>query len=147
MKLSKAVPGTVMAAGLVLPIVFTAVLLPRIISTPSIGTPSGKPPKTGSASGGTTYAGKWSDGAYGPVQAVLTISGSKIVSVQINIRDNTPTGSVIDARAVPVLQRETLEAQSARIDTVSGATQTSVAYASSLASAIRAADKSGVKLD
>ncbi|MEU5265510.1 FMN-binding protein, partial [Amycolatopsis sp. NPDC021455] len=42
----------------------------------------------------------------------------------------------INSTAVPALNQETLQAQSARIDTVSGATYTSEGYQQSLQSAI-----------
>ena len=47
-------------------------------------------------------------------------------------------------RAVPVLNSETLAAQSAQIDVVSGATYTSESYALSLQSALDAARADGV---
>ncbi len=45
----------------------------------------------------------------------------------------------INSQAVPILNQETVQAQSAQIDTVSGATYTSDGYIKSLQSAIDAA--------
>jgi uncharacterized protein with FMN-binding domain len=48
-------------------------------------------------------------------------------------------GQFIDERAIPILRGETLKAQSAHIDIVSGATQTSQAYIQSLKGALKKA--------
>ena len=50
----------------------------------------------------------------------------------------------INQRALPLLQSEALSAQSAKVDTVSGATYTSAAYAKSLQAAIDEARAAGV---
>ncbi|WP_208614616.1 FMN-binding protein, partial [Streptomyces regalis] len=57
----------------------------------------------------------------GPVQVQVTFEGSKIASVKMLQQPNHPQTTA----AVPKLIAETLEAQSADIDTVSGATITS----------------------
>ena len=54
------------------------------------------------------------------------------------------TGVAINAAATPVLRQEALQAQSATIDTVSGATYTSTGYVQSLQSAIDQARSAGV---
>ena len=51
----------------------------------------------------------------------------------------------INSYAVPRLDQETLDAQSARIDTVSGATFTSAGYRESLQSALDAAHRAGAR--
>jgi uncharacterized protein with FMN-binding domain len=74
------------------------------------------------------------------VQVVITVSGGKITAVNVptyptaNRRDQQ-----INAYALPILQRETMAAQSADIDTVSGATVTSQGYIQSLQAALDAA--------
>ncbi|WP_406123169.1 FMN-binding protein [Streptomyces canus] len=70
----------------------------------------------------------------GPVQVQVTFSGTKITAVKMLQQPNHPQTTA----AVPVLVAETLEAQSADIDTVSGATITSEAYKESLQAAIDA---------
>ncbi|MCX5252795.1 FMN-binding protein [Streptomyces canus] len=70
----------------------------------------------------------------GPVQVQVTFSGTKITAVKMLQQPNHPQTTA----AVPVLVAETLEAQSADIDTVSGATITSDAYKESLQAAIDA---------
>jgi uncharacterized protein with FMN-binding domain len=84
---------------------------------------------------GATFTNKW-----GPVQAAITVSGGKVVSVNVL---QTPTADnksiTINNRAVPTLVTEALTAQSSQVDTVSGATYTSDSYRSSLQSALDAA--------
>jgi uncharacterized protein with FMN-binding domain len=64
----------------------------------------------------------------------VTFSGDKITAVEMLQRPNHPQTTA----AVPVLISETLKAQSADIDTVSGATLTSDGYEESLQAAIDA---------
>lgn len=94
------------------------------------------------AAGGTdgTFTGEAVDTRYGPVQVRITMSGGKITSAQaVQVPDETSRDVRINNAAVPILVQETLQAQSAQIDTVSGATYTSEGYAQSLQSAIDAA--------
>ncbi|MFD5074337.1 FMN-binding protein [Streptomyces sp. NPDC058371] len=70
----------------------------------------------------------------GPVQVELTFQGEKISSVRMLQQPNHPQTTA----AVPKLVAETLEAQSADIDTVSGATITSDGYKESLQAALDA---------
>lgn len=73
----------------------------------------------------------------GPVQVAVTFEGDRIVDV-ITIQAGTdhPESVRINEEALPILQQEALGAQSAQIDTVSGATYTSEGYRTSLQSAI-----------
>ncbi|MEU9167386.1 FMN-binding protein [Streptomyces sp. NPDC048420] len=68
----------------------------------------------------------------GPVQLQVTFTGTKITAVKMLQQPDHPQTTA----AVPKLIAETLEAQSADIDTVSGATITSEAYKESLQAAI-----------
>jgi len=64
-------------------------------------------------------------------------SGGKITSVQgVQQPDGNRRDEEINASAVPTLVQETLDAQSAKIDMVSGATVTSEGYLQSLQSAL-----------
>ncbi|CAL8973368.1 hypothetical protein TESS_TESS_02726 [Tessaracoccus sp. O5.2] len=90
---------------------------------------------TDSTSG--TYTGDAVDTRYGAVQVEITVEDGVITSseaVQYPNRDHHDQR--INAYAVPVLNAAAVEAQSADIDAVSGATVTSLAYAQSLQSAI-----------
>ncbi|WP_330308230.1 MULTISPECIES: FMN-binding protein [unclassified Streptomyces] len=70
----------------------------------------------------------------GVVQVEVTFDGGKISSVRMLQQPNHPQTTA----AVPKLIQETLQAQSADIDTVSGATITSEGYVQSLQAALDA---------
>ena len=81
---------------------------------------------------------------YGPVQVQLQITDGAISEVVVVAYPDGDDKSVrINARALPTLRTEVLTAQSAQIDTVSGATYTSDAYTRSLQSAIDQARTAG----
>jgi uncharacterized protein with FMN-binding domain len=84
--------------------------------------------------------GTTANGPYGPTQVQLVLTGKTITKV--NILQHTDDGTMsqqIDSFALPKLTSETLTAQSAKIDAVSGATYTSQGYIQSLQSAVDAA--------
>ena len=77
---------------------------------------------------------------YGPVQVAATISSGRIISVKTLASPSSgDRDRAISAFALPILQQEAVTAQSAGIDTVSGATFTSDGYRRSLQSALDAA--------
>jgi len=77
---------------------------------------------------------------YGPVQVRITIRGKRLVTVTaVTYPSSGGRDREISSFALPELQREAIAAQSARIDTVSGATFTSDGYRRSLQSALDAA--------
>jgi uncharacterized protein with FMN-binding domain len=81
--------------------------------------------------------GDAADTRWGPVQVQLTVAGGTITAVSVvEYPDNNGKDKQINARALPILVRETLKAQSADIDMVSGATVTSDGYVESLQSAL-----------
>jgi uncharacterized protein with FMN-binding domain len=84
-----------------------------------------------------TVTGTVADTSYGPMQVQIVLTGQRITKV--NVLQQTDSGqesSQIDSFSLPKLTSETLTVQSARIDTVSGATATSQGYIQSLQSAI-----------
>jgi uncharacterized protein with FMN-binding domain len=86
--------------------------------------------------------GDAADTRWGPVQVQLTIAGGKVTAVSVvEYPDNNGKDQQINARALPILVKETIAAQSADIDMVSGATVTSDGYVESLQSAL---DKAGL---
>jgi uncharacterized protein with FMN-binding domain len=92
-----------------------------------------------SSAGGTsgTVTGSVAQTRWGPVQVQLTVSNGKITNVSvIEYPDNNGRDQEINARALPILIQETLKAQSANIDMVSGATVTSTGYLQSLQAAL-----------
>ncbi|MFJ9559169.1 FMN-binding protein [Streptomyces fuscichromogenes] len=87
-----------------------------------------------SGTSGTVVKGTTVTTDKGPVQVQVTFSGDEISAVTMLQQPNHPQTTA----AVPVLIAETLKAQSADIDTVSGATITSDGYKESLQAAIDA---------
>jgi len=87
--------------------------------------------------GGSTVTGAVAQTRWGPVQVRLTLADGKISAVDVvqypngNNRDRE-----INDDALPVLVQETISAQSADVDMVSGATVTSTGYVQSLQSAL-----------
>lgn len=101
--------------------------------------PPGAQPST-APDGSTAYQGSTARTRWGPVRVAITVENGKISDVSVPVY---PTGNgrdeEINAYALPILQQETLSAQSANIDTVSGATVTSNGYKQSLQAALDAA--------
>ncbi|HET8594200.1 MAG TPA: FMN-binding protein [Intrasporangium sp.] len=114
-------------------------------------------PTTSSASGstGSSGVGGSSSGSSGGSSATRTITGDAIstrygdVQVQITVRNGKITAAdvtevpmqdrhdqMINSQAVPIYNEEAVQAQSAQIDVVSGATYTWDGYTQSLQSAI-----------
>jgi uncharacterized protein with FMN-binding domain len=84
-----------------------------------------------------TVTGKLASTQYGPMQVQVTLAGTKITKVTVLQRTNDGAESdQIDANAIPKLTSETLAAQSAHVDAVSGASYTSSGYIQSLQSAL-----------
>ena len=87
--------------------------------------------------GETAVTGHVANTVYGPVQIQLIVKSGKIVKVAILQQPaNTIHDIQIGQFAFPRLISETLAAQNAKIDTVSGASYTSAGYISSLQSAV-----------
>jgi uncharacterized protein with FMN-binding domain len=98
---------------------------------------TGGPSTTTVSSATATYTGTAIQTRYGAVQVQVTISSGKITGVTtLQAPSGVPHSSSISAAATPVLASEALTAQSAKIDTVSGATFTSQGYLASLQSAL-----------
>jgi uncharacterized protein with FMN-binding domain len=110
-------------------------------------TPSDPPTKSSSPTKAAkprhlTVNGAVIDTMYGPVQVQVSVRGSRIVSANaINYPQGGGRDQEINSQAIPQLDQEAMQAQSARIDTVSGATYTSDGYRRSLQSALDAAHR------
>jgi uncharacterized protein with FMN-binding domain len=105
-------------------------------SVPAQATPAPATTGTRTVTGSTVTAGERGQ-VFGQVQVRLTITGGKITAVsELQYPNNDPRSSQISQFAIPTLRGETLSAQSARIDSVSGATYTSAAYAQSVQAAL-----------
>lgn len=87
-----------------------------------------------------TVNGTVADTRWGPVQVQVKIQNHKITDVRVLRRpDGNDHDDEINGYALPQLRAETLQAQSAHIDSVSGATVTSGGYLKSLQAALDAA--------
>jgi uncharacterized protein with FMN-binding domain len=76
---------------------------------------------------------------YGALSVSVTVTGNKITKVGIaSLNDGGAARSqFIDQQSIPVLEQEALQAQSANIQGVSGASYTSAGFQQSLQSALR----------
>lgn len=87
------------------------------------------------------YTGSVVDAFYGNVQVSVTVSAGKISDLQfLDYPHDRQTSLEINSYATPILKSEALTAQSAKVDVVSGATQTSLAFMKSLDSALSQAN-------
>ncbi|MFG2967330.1 FMN-binding protein [Streptomyces sp. NPDC048288] len=130
---------------------------PTVVTDSAAPAPSGSASAAPEASSGTGGSTKSSGGStkgtgtktvtgdtvqtrWGPVQVKVTIKGGRITDVTaVQYPTENPRDQQINSYAVPQLRSEALAAQSADIDTVSGATYTSDGYQQSLQSALDSA--------
>ena len=120
-------------------------------STPDVGLAVPAPSSSSSSgtsggSGGSTttvtrtVTGDTIQTRWGPVQVKITIKSGKLTEVTaVQYPTDNPRDQEINSFALPRLRSEALQAQSADIDTVSGATYTSDGYRQSLQSALDSA--------
>lgn len=116
--------------------------IPVLILTAAAAVPTGSAlAATAHSSSATSqsFKGPAEDMRWGPVRATITVKNKKITKVSISVSPENSRSQFIDDQAVPLLKSETLQAQSAKIDGVSGATDTSDAYTQSLQAAIKQA--------
>ncbi len=92
----------------------------------------------GQAAGTRSATGRKVNYYYGILSVKVTVSGSRIARVRIAYLDDggNPRSQFIDQQAIPVLEQQTLAAQSASIQGVSGASYTSAGFDQSLQSAL-----------
>lgn len=88
------------------------------------------------APGSGTFTGTVVQDPFGSVQVQVTMAGGKITNVTALKLPSGGRSGYISQTVAPILQGEVLTAQSASIDSVSGATYTSEAYTQSLQSAL-----------
>jgi uncharacterized protein with FMN-binding domain len=118
---------------------------PSSTTTASSTQPSASSSSSSSSSGSSssstgatkTYTGSVASTRWGPVQVQITVSGGKVTDVSVLQQPNgNPKDTEINDYALPILVQDTLSAQSAQIDMVSGATVTSDGYVQSLQAAL-----------
>ncbi len=89
-----------------------------------------------------TFTGDDVNTRFGSVQVEITVTAGEITDVTaLQLTDHDRKSISISNRAAPILRSEVLDAQSAKVSNISGATYTSDAYLQSLQSAI---DQSGI---
>jgi uncharacterized protein with FMN-binding domain len=94
-------------------------------------TPSASPSSGSTANG--TVTGPVVETQFGPVQVAVTFSNGTVTDIQaLQLPSDRMRSQEISSYAEPLLRQEALQAQSAQIDLVSGATYTSSAYEQSL---------------
>jgi uncharacterized protein with FMN-binding domain len=104
---------------------------------PPMSAPSPSPSPPGVRYKDGQYTGQDFQTDFGDNQVKVIISAGRIVDVQaLQLPFDRQRSAYISQVAGPLLHDEALKAQSAQIDTVSGATFTSDAYAQSLQSAL-----------
>jgi uncharacterized protein with FMN-binding domain len=136
-------PASAAVAGPAAPVTAPAASdAPGAATAPASGatapaSPAGKPSGTAGSATTRTVTGAVANTQYGPMQVQLTLAGQRITKVTVVQQTNIGAMSEqIDSTAIPQLNKETLTAQSARIDAVSGASYTSAGYIQSLQSAL-----------
>ena len=109
-------------------------------STPQASsTPTNVPAPTVQYKDGS-YTGSAADAFYGYIQVKATVSGGKLTDVAFLQYPNDQRNSVeINSNAMPQLKQQAIQAQSSRVDGVSGATDTSQAFTQSLGDALNQA--------
>jgi uncharacterized protein with FMN-binding domain len=113
---------------------------PATGSTPTTTSPPTTTPPTTTTAPATTRSatGPSVDYNFGQVSVMVTVTGSKITNVTIaSLNDGgSPRSQSIDQQSIPILEQQALQAQSANIQGVSGASYTSTGFQQSLQAAL-----------
>jgi len=89
-----------------------------------------------------SYTGSAANAYYGTVQVKAVVRNNVLADVQfLQYPSDRSTSRYINSQAMPLLTEEAIQAQSAQVSGVSGATFTSEAFVQSLASALTQAKK------
>ncbi|MFI6549900.1 FMN-binding protein [Streptomyces prunicolor] len=138
--------SAVTASGLVMLLALKPHTAPAIAVAPAPAASSSSGADSGTGSGGSTatgtktVTGETAQTRWGPVQVKITVKSGKLTDVAVvQSPSDNPRDQEINSYALPELKSEALAAQSASIDTVSGATYTSDGYRQSLQSALDSA--------
>ena len=122
--------GTIPAAG------STAAASPATTAPSRGSTRSAAPSQPG---GTRTATGPQVNYNWGVLSVTVTVSGTRITKVGIAALDDggNPRSQFIDQQSIPILEQEALQAQSANIQGVSGASYTSAGFTQSLQAALQ----------
>ena len=84
-----------------------------------------------------TYTGTSADAVYGYIQVRVTVSGGKLTNVEfLDHPQDRRTSQQINDQAMPILKQQAIQVQTAQVDGVSGATDTSQAFIQSIGDAL-----------
>lgn len=104
-------------------------------SAQATATPAATP---ASGPAGGTFTGPVVPTRFGDVQVRVTVAGGRVTDISVlRMPDDRVRSAEISRYVTPVLRSEAIQAQSAHIDVISGATYTSEAYAESLEGALQ----------
>ncbi len=149
MKKHRAIPALLATAAVAIPVGGTwAATRQPTAATVATTRPTATPTRHGTATRKAPaktatyrYTGPSVDMEWGPVQVAIVVKGKRLTDVQASAPTERSRSAFINEQAVPMLRQEALQAQSATINEVSGATLTSDAYAQSLQAAVASAHK------
>jgi uncharacterized protein with FMN-binding domain len=128
--------GSIPAAGA------AATASPAATTSPRGSAASAAPPRPGPTSrpaATRTAVGPAVNYSYGVLSVSVTVSGTKITKVGIASLDDggNPRSQYIDQQSIPMLEQQAMQAQSANIQGVSGASYTSGGFHQSLQGALQ----------
>jgi uncharacterized protein with FMN-binding domain len=86
-----------------------------------------------------TFVGPSVDMQWGPVQVTIVVRGKKVLDIRATAPTERPRSAFINQQAIPLLRSEALQALSThanQINSLSGATLTTEAFAQSLSQAL-----------
>lgn len=113
---------------------------PPPTSVPTRMPPTATPKPSGKYKNGT-YIGDSINFTYGDMQMQAVVENGKLIKINtLKSPDHRDTSIEINSQALPILQQEAIAAQSAQVDIVSGATDSSQAFMESLATALAKAN-------
>ena len=121
----------------------TASALPPASPQPTPTTSPTTPASPTPAQNGT-FTGPDEQNQFGDVQVQVQVSGGKVTLVKaLKLPNDRARSAAISQYVAPILSQEAVQAQSANIDGISGATYTSYSYALSLQAALAQAGIQG----
>ncbi len=111
-------------------------IIPTNVPTGNAPLPTARP-TTASGFKDGQYTGSVADAYYGNIQVAIVIANGRISDVKFLQYPNDRGHSIlINTYAMPFLRQEAINAQSATVDIISGATDTSQAFIESLSNAL-----------
>ncbi len=119
------------------PIVKPTLTPQPVIKPTPVPTPVPTPATQASSYKNGNFTGKVADAYFGNLQVAAVISGGKLSDVKfLQYPNDQPQSLEISERSMPKLKSEAISSQNAKVDIISGATQTSEAFNESLADAL-----------